>query len=418
MADEQARVVAAAEALARAREEQTRARAAEERRKENLRAQMNASIRRSADVKIAASVNPELTALRQRCAAAQTSQTRALQILERELEAEQNRYQDALDFDAIKVVQLGELSDQIVGQEQKRANGDRLREALLDQATRARAERQTSAALERQHDRGMIDQAVAKARQEDVLKMSQKRRLEGEVREALDLLIQQQRTRCDAASQSEREAERVAQAAQTKAGDFARVLAAERKATEEARESILNRLASNLRMRDLAEEQLRRLHLALHHEEALAKQRWDQEEELRRREEQRRTQALACRDGLRQLEQKRLDAQQEEALWRQRLLEQMAERDRVEQFTAQRRANAIAAHRREVELLAAERRAALERDREAQADLLRRQEAEDMERARIVEDERAKLSAEHQRVVREMQDLIALGAVQSTRPLR
>jgi len=99
----------------------------------------------------------------------------------------------------------------------------------------------------------------------------------------------------------------------------------------------------------------------------------------------------------------------EDAEFRRRLMEQLAEDDRLEQMNAVRRNQRRAEHHKEVQRLLDDRRAARDRDRRADLDELAEERDRQARRAAIIEQERRRLLEEH--AVR-LRDFLPKGVLQ------
>jgi len=338
------------------------------------------------------------------------SQAQALQLLEQEVREEEELQQEALVADATEVTRLAALVEGFERGSEQRAKGAELRQELLRQAEQSKADKLCLLEEERRNDRRLIDFAVARARGQDHAHFAGRRALEAEVRQQLDRLMLYRDGQRQTEVSRERQAERCAEAWRQQTEGLAEEWARQRHAAEEARASVLARLAAALRAQSAEAAQLEALREALHNEERLAQERLREEADLRRQLAMRSGQAAACREGLRRLQERRAVADQEESEWRAQFLEHLAQEDRIEQLGQRRRQALLVEHRREAERLAAERRRREEDERRREEHELAWQQHEQEESARIIDGERRRLLAEHQQVVHEMYDLLACGA--------
>ncbi|KAK9804130.1 hypothetical protein WJX73_002938 [Symbiochloris irregularis] len=299
--------------------------------------------------------NPELQALRQAIATAQIAVERGLQLQEREFAATQEKqYDAALDQFATMKLQQAEEAEQA---------SKSLRAATMSQ-TRMGLDRQLLEKEEQQHveheraerEREMVEAVVARIEAEDRATEARRSAVKQGLRLAMDQSLLELRSHKAAAKAAGlAEEQRIAEYVRLKnqhADEEAARTAAKRADHNRMYESVKARLEAE--EAEAAEEQ--RLVDELRAEEVAAAAR---HEAAQRAAHQARLRAQMVADNQAMLANKaerRERERMEEEAFRAATLQRLAEEDRLEQLSAQRRREKTMAHRREVERLLQHRR--------------------------------------------------------------
>mmetsp|Transcript_54142 Transcript_54142/g.97543 ORF Transcript_54142/g.97543 Transcript_54142/m.97543 type:complete len:489 (+) Transcript_54142:29-1495(+) len=385
----------AAERLHEEREQRTTAARLEESLAVQLKERRQEFLRKQADVQLACASSPELRDERRRHLAVQAARRQELQLLQRELEEEQARQEQDGQASAAEVESWHNAQMAITREAALRSEGARLRQELLAQASEARTTRAATRTEECRQDRVLVDAAASRVREEDERDLTRRRQLQTEVREALDRLLHQRDHQREEDARRQREAQLRAEAEQREQSQLAQRLAGERRAAEEARGLVLERLAQDLAGRAEQGLRLEELRQAIREEELEADRRREEEESLRKRFEARAAALEAAEDNLRLLDERRRADEASEQRWRRDFVDRLAEEERLDQLSQQRRRMRLLAHQREAERLSEQRRAAVEAEFQHQREELLKTRQEEAQRAQIVAEERQRLLRLH-----------------------
>eukprot|EP00927_Polykrikos_kofoidii_P060447 TRINITY_DN55428_c0_g1_i1.p1 TRINITY_DN55428_c0_g1~~TRINITY_DN55428_c0_g1_i1.p1 ORF type:complete len:523 (-),score=114.38 TRINITY_DN55428_c0_g1_i1:67-1569(-) len=302
-----------------------------------------------ANFRAACAASPDLRALQRQCDDQQAAREQALQLMEQEVRDEENRIREQTDAEAREFRRLREVEAATRQEFERRRRGATLREQLRAQSTAYAASVAETRFRERAADKFSADAAAAKIRDEDERKHMRKRQLQDEVQAALDRLIEQRLA--DKACEQRRDLEETheAEAYVRRCQEIAVRLAAERRRVDSAREASLHRLSEDLASRARHVEEFAALREELQREEQVAKQRRQEIERLERQLESRLAAVRAHREDMKNVQERRSAAKEEEEQWRKTFLARLAEEDRVEQMGVQRRRAVLAEHRRSAE---------------------------------------------------------------------
>ncbi|CAE7943405.1 NLP2 [Symbiodinium necroappetens] len=340
---------------------------------------------------------PELRELRRHYQEVEAEQLRQLQVLRKEVEEETREQEE----------QVSRVADEVEFLAQERASAhlaaeSRARAVQVQKEGEAEVARKTrdqarKAAKEKHQDKMMVQAAVYKAQQQDLQTQTRRRKLQAAVRTALDRLVMEQAQLREQEVRNEEAAIKRAQRQQSAQAFFWAARAQERRAAEQARAQVLERVAACLAQQQEDEQRLQLLHGLLQEEAAAAALRREEERSLERRLEARTKAVQAAEDGLRNLRENRQKEQVEEATWRARFVESCAEEAKLEQLSDQKRRMRLLAFKREAEELAAKRRELRKAEVEKEEADWHLQKLKEEEQSRIVEEERRRLLEVHAR---------------------
>ncbi|CAE7673380.1 NLP2 [Symbiodinium sp. KB8] len=340
---------------------------------------------------------PELRELRRHYQEVEAEQLRQLQVLRKEVEEETREQEE----------QVSRVADEVEFLAQERASAhlaaeSRARAVQVQKEGEAEVARKTrdqarKAAKEKHQDKMMVQAAVYKAQQQDLQTQTRRRKLQAAVRTALDRLVMEQAQLREQEVRNEEAAIQRAQRQQSAQAFFWAARAQERRAAEQARAQVLERVAACLAQQQEDEQRLQLLHGLLQEEVAAAALRREEERSLERRLEARTKAVQAAEDGLRNLRENRQKEQVEEATWRARFVESCAEEAKLEQLSDQKRRMRLLAFKREAEELAAKRRELRKAEVEKEEADWHLQKLKEEEQSRIVEEERRRLLEVHAR---------------------
>merc|ERR1711959_880364 len=170
---------------------------------------------------------------------------------------------------------------------------------------------------------------------------------------------------------------------------------AKKQAEQDFKDRMCAEIAAEIRKKEMEREELEDIRETLALEEEEERLRRKEEGERKKREDDR-AMMMAAAEEAKMVKAARLEKErEEEAQFRDAMLQKFAEEDRLEQMSAQRRRMKQLEHKREVERLMEERRKAYEEQRLREATEREIEERAERFRQEIIERERQRLLEEH-----------------------
>lgn len=170
---------------------------------------------------------------------------------------------------------------------------------------------------------------------------------------------------------------------------------AKKQAEQDFKDRMCAEIAAEIRKKEMEREELEDIRETLALEEEEERLRRKEEGERKKREDDRRM-MIAAAEEAKMVKEARLEKErEEEAKFRDAMMQKFAEEDKLEQMSAQRRRMKQMEHKREVERLMEERRAAYEEQRLQEAAEREIEERAEHFRQEIIERERQRLLEEH-----------------------
>lgn len=170
---------------------------------------------------------------------------------------------------------------------------------------------------------------------------------------------------------------------------------AKKQAEQDFKDRMCAEIAAEIRKKEMEREELEDIRETLALEEEEERLRRKEEGERKKREDDRRMMMAAAEEAKMVKEARLAKEAEEEAKFREAMMQKFAEEDRLEQMSAQRRRMKQMEHKREVERLMEERRAAYEEQRLQEAAEREIEERAEHFRQEIIERERQRLLEEH-----------------------
>lgn len=349
-----------------------------------------------ARVKLAISANPELQALQRRCVAERARDEQSLFLLQRELREEQDRQHELVELEAHALHKQNDDASALQSCSDLRSKRVDVQREVLSQISQKEASCNQLRGAELREDRARMQEAVFASRQQDVQMFDRKRCLQAEVRGVLDRLVRLGEMRCAQEAAQDVEATRRADMELKARDSLAERFAMEWRRAQQARAEVLRLVGEAMQRLDFEGRQLEHLKASLQQEEQALQWREEKERELQRKIRERDSAVRVCQENvLVSLQRQQIDREADEQ-WRQVFLAKLAEDDRIEQLTAQRRRLKLQEHGRQAEEAAQQRRAQQEHERRKDQEEAEACHREELRQLQVIEEERHRLLSEHQ----------------------
>jgi len=332
-------------------------------------------------------LDPDLKALRRRCEHVRATQRQAVQLLEQEVREEEAicRTNQMADQDQLQRMKEAEAAMQ---QElSRRASGAEYREELRAQALTAAKRAAEETRMQREQERRLADDAHTRAREEDERSFARRKQVQADMRGSMQHQLDEREAEARNRSRQEAEAVQATRAYLASRDQRVQRFADARRRADQQREVHLQRLRQDLLERTRLNHEFEALRDVLLHEEREAELQRQDAERLERQYEARLAAAQACQDGLRRVEARRRAAVEEEERWRDTFLARLADEDRLEQLSDQRRRQRQAEHRRQSDQHLVDKRRQRQQELANQQLELEQQAQEEARRTATIEEE-------------------------------
>ncbi|KAJ1514132.1 mannosyl-oligosaccharide alpha-1,2-mannosidase [Coelomomyces lativittatus] len=244
-------------------------------------------------------------------------------------------------------------------------------------------------------EKALVDQLIAKIQEEDVMAMKRKYRQQSETRQFIeDYLAKREAWLAQDKLRIEQENQKVQeylqqQAQRDQAHKFLKLQ------QDEKKQHIYQQLAENMQENEAQRKELEDLRICLAQAEQDEAQREREKKELQKRIRLRLEMIEAYQNEMQMKRLKRQKEEESEEIYRQRLLKEMEEHAKLEQYTREARRQKQLEHKAAIDALVEQRKLRLEEEKAKELEDLRKdRELEEFKR-QVIEQERQRLLREH-----------------------
>mmetsp|Transcript_23724 Transcript_23724/g.54799 ORF Transcript_23724/g.54799 Transcript_23724/m.54799 type:complete len:493 (+) Transcript_23724:110-1588(+) len=336
----------------------------------------------------------ELRDLRGKLRAASCTRALTQQVLQRDLREQREREEESILLGTLKAHQL-EREEIELHREKEKLEARRALSATLTQQIQDREQKRADAQKFLEQDRQEAEELAERIRQEDLQELRMRQTKQDQTKKVMLEFRQEQAERRLAEERRQALEDANIDAFQERKRSLEEYLQKQRRQRAMEQDRLVQSLVREREEEMQATQEAEQVRELLWEEDRLEKERKRDALEANQRAKGRAYLQQAFVEHQRELERRRAAAEDEEQRYREQLFAKLAEEDRLEQLSAQKRRMKLLEHRREVERQVQMRREQLE------AEALREQEAQAQERAKelyrrkIIEEERQQILAEH-----------------------
>eukprot|EP00929_Paragymnodinium_shiwhaense_P067250 TRINITY_DN33868_c0_g2_i1.p1 TRINITY_DN33868_c0_g2~~TRINITY_DN33868_c0_g2_i1.p1 ORF type:complete len:822 (+),score=265.87 TRINITY_DN33868_c0_g2_i1:195-2660(+) len=382
------------------KEEQQQANEIQERLADELCKRKAAEAREEAYRQKIVASSDQLRLLKEKLKTAAMNKARAMQMVDRQAREEEDRDQEAHMAAYLEEQRLNAL-EKLAEQEREKAQqrGQVLllqQQQVADKEVQRYHEGQEQLAKEKQD----VEEVVSRIMEEDRQAQELQRKQQEERRMVMDFYRDQYREQIRAQDARDMELEQKNQEFMRRKREEVDRLAQEEASRKREKDKEVAAMVAEREDEFRKEEERRRILESLELEEQLERHRQREELEARKRREDIVARQRDQQEYLERKRQREQHREEEERRFREELAAKLANDDRIEQMSAQKRRMKLLEHRREVDRQVEERRKLYEaaRQRELHEEQLKKEEED--RQAHIVEEERKKLLEEHAQPLR------------------
>eukprot|EP00746_Dinoflagellata_sp_MGD_P160687 gnl/MRDRNA2_/MRDRNA2_87556_c0_seq1.p1 gnl/MRDRNA2_/MRDRNA2_87556_c0~~gnl/MRDRNA2_/MRDRNA2_87556_c0_seq1.p1 ORF type:complete len:495 (-),score=185.18 gnl/MRDRNA2_/MRDRNA2_87556_c0_seq1:9-1493(-) len=352
------------------------------------------SIREEQNRKRICESSEELRALKEKLHAAQVNKHRAAQMME--WQARQNhekmREQKIAEHMETERMEHQELERKLDLEKAKQRY--RVKEIIQEQICQKEALRD-EANQEYMKEKGQVESLVRRIQEEDEMEIAARRMKQTEQKEILAQWMAERQARQQEMIKNEQDENNRIEAYAAEKRNMEESLAAEKERQEIEKRKVLMKMIGDQEAKNKEAAELEKLRNDLYQEELEAEHRRREDLQMRKRLEDRKEMMTAYAYQMNVKKEKEELEKQEEAAFRDQLMQKFLQDERLEKMNADRRRRMIQQHKKEVERLLQERRKMYEAERNQEMEERNQAAAEEEQRQLVIEQERQRLLAVH-----------------------
>jgi hypothetical protein len=353
--------------------------------------QQHSQFCRDVQIQQALTSSADLRRLQQHCLNEQATAEGALHLLRAEVMEEERRQQVVADREADQLARLQDKQEATEGEAARRAAGRKFLHDRSAEAASHHSQRQMQEAAEKKEDLAEANRLAKHMQDEDIQHLTRKQHAQAKLHAALDQLVEERKQQRHMQEAADQALNQEVKEFDVEKRAFAERLAAECKLAEESRQRVLKDLTFALRTHQLQAIVAQDLREAVANEELHVRQRQEDELRLRHSLQTKIAQIHAYRESIKILDERRVIAAEQKSRERQEMLQKLAEDEKLEQLSQQRRRMKKLDHAREVESILQDRWQRRERERQQEMDEIECRKRDEERAALIIGAERSRL---------------------------
>jgi len=352
------------------------------------------SIREEQNRKRICESSEELRALKEKLHAAQVNKHRAAQMME--WQARQNhekmREQKIAEHMETERMEHQELEKKLDLEKAKQRY--RVKEIIQEQICQKEALRE-EANQEYMKEKGQVESLVKRIQEEDEMEIAARKMKQTEQKAILAQWMAERQARQQEMIRNEQEENNRIEKYAADKRNMEESLAAEKERQEIEKRKVLMKMIGDQEAKNKEAAELEKLRNDLYQEELEAEHRRREDLQMRKRLEDRKEMMTAYAYQMNVKKEKEELEKQEEAAFRDQLMQKFLQDERLEKMNAERRRRMIQQHKKEVERLLQERRKMYQAERNQEMEERNQAKAEEEQRQLVIEQERQRLLAVH-----------------------
>jgi hypothetical protein len=352
------------------------------------------SIREEQNRKRICESSEELRALKEKLHAAQVNKHRAAQMMECQARSnhEKMREQKIAEHMETERMEHQELERKLDVEKAKQRY--RVKEIIQEQISQKEALRD-EANQEYMKEKSQVQGLVQRIQEEDEMELAARKMKQTEQRAILAQWMAERQARQEEMIRREKEENDKIEAYASDKRNMEESLAAEKERQETEKRKVLMKMIGDQEAKNKEAAELEKLRNDLYQEELEAEHRRREDLQMRKRLEDRKEMMTAYAYQMNVKKEKEELEKQEEAAFRDQLMQKFMQDERLEKMNAERRRRMIQQHKREVERLLQERRKMYEAERNQEMEERNQAQKEEEQRQLVIEQERQRLLAVH-----------------------